>query len=85
MGALAFVLVALLVILFVVGIKQADEDSGVVILFCSIGLLVFGLLFVVIMSEEMYKEGQIDVLTGKIKYELIENTNKTKEWKEIGK
>ena len=27
-----------------------------------------------------YKQGQIDALTGKVKYVLIENPDKTKEW-----
>uniref|UniRef100_A0A6M3IU41 Uncharacterized protein n=1 Tax=viral metagenome TaxID=1070528 RepID=A0A6M3IU41_9ZZZZ len=30
-----------------------------------------------------YKYGQVDSLTGKVKYELVEHLDKTKEWKKI--
>jgi len=36
-------------------------------------------------SVEPYKRGQIDALTGKIKYELITETNTTVLWKPINK
>ena len=45
-------------------------------------------LFIVILlllvdSEETYKQGQIDALTKKIKYELVTNADSSKTWKEI--
>lgn len=32
-----------------------------------------------------YKDGQIDALTGKVKYHLVVNPDSTREWKEVGK
>ncbi len=35
--------------------------------------------------DERYKQGQVDVLTGKVKYELITHDDSTKTWEKIEK
>ena len=51
-----------------------------IIMFC-LGLVFMG----VTIHDTGYKNGQIDALTGKVKYELVEYPNKTKSWVEIKK
>ena len=34
-------------------------------------------------NHDWYKEGQLDALTGKIKYELVTQDDSTRVWKEI--
>ena len=86
MDFVVFLIIIALVVIFAIGMSLLDneEGSGVTIVICSIIVFVLGLLLIVMMSEEIYKEGQVDALTGKIKYELIENTDKTKKWEKIG-
>ena len=54
------------------------------------GMVVMGiimLLITVFMDPQLkgYKQGQIDALTGKIKYTLVTNPDSTREWKDINK
>lgn len=48
--------------------------GGVTLLMCS-------LLFLAL-SEYLYKNGQVDALTGKVKYELVTNADSTKTWEQ---
>jgi len=44
-------------------------------------ILIFGILGGIIATKNIYyKKGQVDALTGNIKYELIENPDQTREW-----
>lgn len=55
-------------------------------IFCHLPLVFFFLALAVYdfnNSSTGYKQGQVDALTGKVKYQLVENEDKTKEWKLI--
>lgn len=54
--------------------------SGFMLLICYI---IFGLSMLIGVSAITYKEGQIDALTGDVKYELVEKEDMTKEWVRI--
>jgi hypothetical protein len=46
----------------------------------------FSLLFVIVLiliSPDWYKQGQIDALTGKVKYHLVIQDDSTKTWEPI--
>ena len=64
-----------------------DSDLILVFLFSSfiwvVGVIM-GFFVGIDYSQEIdYKQGQIDAINGKIKYELITNVNKEIVWKEI--
>jgi len=48
-----------------------------------IGIVVTLLIFKYVMDP--YKQGQVDALTGNVKYELVTQDDSTKVWKEIKK
>jgi hypothetical protein len=52
-------------------------------------IIVLFLIFVIFISKDKYKEGykdgQVDAINGKVKYELKENEDKTTDWVEIKK
>ena len=48
-----------------------------------IGIVVTLLIFKYVVDP--YKQGQVDALTGNIKYELVTQDDSTKVWKEIKK
>jgi cell division protein FtsL len=54
-------------------------ESSLIILFYTILIIIFS----IIKYNDGYKQGQIDALNNKIKYELRENEDGTKEWVEI--
>ena len=66
-----------IVILILLGIVNNKDKEDY---YCTIILLLI-ILFAVLISVIFYKQGQIDALSGNIKYELIENADKTREWK----
>lgn len=60
-----------------------DDDYGalssvIVFILLMIGAIIWSL-------NEDYKQGQIDALSGNIKYKLVEQPDGTKEWVEIPK
>lgn len=67
-------------------------DTDHVISSFFIGLFIGMILLMIIFSTcngvtilKDYKRGQIDALTGKIKYELVPMPDSTTQWKKIGK
>jgi hypothetical protein len=48
-----------------------------------IGIVVTLLIFMYVVDP--YKQGQVDALTGNVKYELVTQDDSTKVWKEIKK
>lgn len=51
-----------------------------------IGMVVTLLIIMVIYcGMDPYKQGQVDALTGNVKYELVTQDDSTKVWKEIKK
>jgi len=48
-----------------------------------IGVVVTLLIFMYVVDP--YKQGQVDALTGNVKYELVTQDDSTKVWKEIKK
>lgn len=77
-------ILAIIIILFIVGtiaIIFSDEHDG---FWKSIGIM-FVLFSGLCVGAEMssdYKQGQIDALTGKIKYELKKQPDGSTQWKE---
>jgi hypothetical protein len=54
---------------------------GITMVLC----MAFTILVVIGKYKEGYKDGQVDAINGKVKYELKENEDKTTEWVEIKK
>lgn len=52
-----------------------------------VGIFIGMLLMVILINAagNTYKRGQIDALTGNVKYELVTNSDKTSSWKKIKK
>ena len=48
-------------------------------------LIGFGVFLGVLVKLDDYKDGQVDAMTGNIKYKLQTNTDKTVEWVKIKK
>ena len=48
-----------------------------------IGAYLFGLFLGLFMINDDYEQGQIDALSGNIKYELITNPDSSRTWEEI--
>lgn len=61
--------------------KFLDSFMGGYILGILAMVLSFGLILATVDEGPGYKEGQIDALTGVVKYELVENPDQTREWK----
>lgn len=61
-----------------------NDDLGPFLLFIVLGTILGVLLFAITQDifGTTYKHGQIDALTGKIKYELVTNPDSTKTWEE---
>lgn len=52
----------------------------------GLGIVCFGIAIGILIGrtdKTNYKQGQIDALTGNIKYELVINDDSTKTWEEI--
>ena len=47
------------------------------------GILAMILIILIFINEPRYKEGQIDALTGQIKYELVIQPDSTRTWELI--
>jgi len=63
-----------------------DNDGGIVIwvLIVAIVMYFFGIVTGDIMRADFYyKQGQIDAINGIIKYELVEQDDKTVDWQRI--
>jgi hypothetical protein len=45
--------------------------------------LALGTAVMIALSTNPYKRGQVDALTGKIKYHLVTNIDSTKTWEDI--
>lgn len=60
--------------------KRFDIADG--ILLVALGVI-FGMIFSVIILKNDYKDGQIDTLNGKIKYELVKQDNEELVWERI--
>jgi hypothetical protein len=76
LGIILFLLIVALTVL------AAVEAEGVGIL-CGIFVMAGIVLFSTEVSDESYKQGQVDALTGKVKYELVVNADSTKTWEEV--
>lgn len=60
--------------------KENEKTPSGIIVLIIIGGMLFGAGWAVDIN---YRQGQIDALTGLIKYKLVENPDKTKTWQEI--
>jgi hypothetical protein len=74
--------IAVGIIIFLLG-YYAEEPSGVI---GGVLTVFLGIIALVLLSREdaSYKQGQIDALTGKVKYELVTKPDSTKSWEEKG-
>ena len=69
-------------------VKMKDGYSKYTVIFLMIVAFLIGLFVSVQLARAMwptYKEGQIDALTGKVKYVLVQKPNKEMIWEEIKK
>jgi hypothetical protein len=62
------------------------NDNGAAFCAFLVGFFV-GMLITLACSIhiDLYKRGQVDALTGKIRYELVVKADSTKSWEEISK
>ena len=83
---IAILLCALLltVILLIISLSTYEDGKEYIFVFIAImTLLIISGIFVFQKEQEFsYKQGQIDCLNGKIKYELVKQPDGTTEWKE---
>lgn len=77
-----FSLVYLLCSLLILGKVDRDRRKHVLIILFFVYLSGFATSWS-IFSKFSYKQGQIDVFSGKIKYRLVEKDDLTKDWEEI--
>lgn len=57
-------------------------DDGLVVMMLM--LFIIGVTIGILYTTNYYKQGQIDALTGKIKYRLIVNPDSTRTWERVG-
>ena len=60
-----------------------DRENSIEVLLVIIALM-GAIFFGWSIQNDEYKDGQVDALTGNIKYELTEHPDSTKTWEEIG-
>lgn len=74
---LLILIVALLIFCFILTVWTIKEDE------VALGALVYAVCIsasIAVVLVEAYKMGQVDALTGKVKYELKTNADSTKTW-----
>lgn len=49
----------------------------------AFGLFIMTFAILGLVVAKSYKQGQVDALTGKVKYELVVNADSTKTWEEV--
>lgn len=57
-----------------------EREEGLIY---AIVLLMVTLAILTLVEARAYKVGQVDALTGKVKYELVVNADSTKTWEEV--
>ena len=77
---LAGIIVLLLIGIFIWTLENLPGHEGSVSGIGSLVMLILFVIFAVLHYFNSYKSGQIDALTGKIKYHLVTNENMTVEW-----
>ncbi len=53
------------------------------IMWLAVGIILMLVISVIFIEPTVYKEGQIDALTGNVKYHLVVNPDSTRTWKRI--
>ncbi len=62
---------------------KGDYSTGIVI-GVIIGVIIIGILTAILDPiRDSYKQGQVDALTGQIKFELVSNPDSSKTWERI--
>ena len=77
-----FVCLYILGILFM--INEESDTKGIGIVVIVLNLFVF-FVFCILLEEYGKKQGQIEALTGKVRYELVTNPDSTKTWEKINR
>ena len=85
METLGYVFMILIFASGVITIIAIVLDIDVLIEMGYTAMFTFVISYFVIQKENPYKQGQVDALTGKIKYELKTNPDSTKTWEFIEK
>ena len=85
MEALGYIFMILMFISGAVAIIAIVLDIDALVKIGYTAMFTFVISYFVIQKENPYKQGQIDALTGKIKYELKTNPDSTKTWEFIEK
>ena len=85
METLGYVFMILIFASGVITIIAIVLDIDVLIEMGYTAMFTLVMSYLVIQKENPYKQGQIDALTGKIKYELKTNPDSTKTWEFIEK
>ena len=78
---ISFIMLIIIIASLIIGGVLLFENNfaflGVVACFLGMGFI---LMYSDIIKKESYKQGQIDALTGKVKYELKIQVDSTKTW-----
>ena len=72
------IIIALLMLIMVIWVSVINDDKMRTLIGIITGTIL--LIFIGILGDLNYKEGQIDALKGKIKYELKTNSDSTRTW-----
>lgn len=80
--AAIFPAIALLVFLLIAAITHNDKDE-IHILCVVIFFLLLAIAVEILKVDGRYRQGQIDALTGNVKYELVTQPDSTRVWKRI--
>jgi tryptophan-rich sensory protein len=70
-------------ICFVITIKALEWEEWFMFYMYFIITIICFLFSFLVLYEDSYKQGQIDALTGTIKYELVTQSDSTKTWERV--
>ena len=78
-------IIAMLIFIVLMAWTILSDDEGIRINIASIATLIFFVVLIIlnVLTKENYKQGQIDAINGKIKYQLCTNADSTRTWHEI--
>ena len=68
--------------------KRGDKIMGDILVRLWYGWFMIGIVVTLLIFKyvvDPYKQGQVDALTGNVKYELVTQDDSTRVWKEIKK
>lgn len=60
--------------------RRWDTFDTVALVMCVLGIVGWAVIWYGIGKDDGYRQGQIDALTGKVKYELVVQPDSTRTW-----